>query len=136
MRLFGDGAHLDINIRRELKNVVRIGAAQVITLIKNFDTHAAVAGVLHLRLLCGCCHLCSLRLGLQFSWQPAPPPCDRSGQPFSRPAPESLRVLSSTPPSLASGSPLVLPAPQSAHATALHPARQLPAPPGPTCIAQ
>ena len=42
--LLGYGAHLGIDILRQFADVFRVGAPQVVGLIKNFDANATVGG--------------------------------------------------------------------------------------------
>src|SRR5436309_12582550 len=95
MRLLRHSAHFGVYIFGQAQNVIRIGAAQIVSLIEYFHSHAAVSSVLDVWLFCGRCHVCSPSV----SSRPALLTCDRSAPAFSLLVRESLRALFASRPS-------------------------------------
>src|SRR5260221_3145250 len=56
VRGLGHGAHLRVNVLGEFEDVLRIGAAQVVGLVKNLYPHAGVLRVTYRLILRSSCH--------------------------------------------------------------------------------
>src|SRR5690349_8205723 len=82
MGLLGDSPHLGIDIFRKFEDVLRIGAAKIVTLVKNFDADAAAVHIGNRWLFCCSSIVCSIA---RLSLRRALPPCDQSGPASSLP---------------------------------------------------
>src|SRR5216683_963415 len=58
MGLFRNRSHFAVYILSQFKNVLRIGAAEIVGLVENLHPDSVIAGILHGRMLCGRCHTC------------------------------------------------------------------------------